>query len=315
MSIELTPLAGTNPLGFLAALGTLGALERAAPCRPRLRWPESVVPRAVLDGYEDLDEVISILDQDRQSWATSIVINSGPSWIAPDDIKPQPAQLGEWARLVRARTSMSDRRDADLLGVLLAEGATAGKGDCKPTHLHFTAGQQKFLVMIRQLADKVGPAQIEEALRGPWRYESPLPVLGWDARGERIFALRGTDPSKEKRLGVPGADWLAFLGLLFLPVVNQEGALRTTCCAKSWKTGHFRWPLWSVPLPANVTRSLLGFAGLANESPARRRARGVYRVLEAPIHRSDQGGYGSIGAATDADAPQIGVSRHVLVSG
>src|SRR3546814_18343979 len=82
--------------------------------------------------------------------------------------------------------------------------------------------------MVRALQDGVDVDRLREGLIGPWRYDSTLPSLGWDARGERIHALRGFDPSKEKRSGIPGADWLALLGLRFLPVSVSRGQLRTT---------------------------------------------------------------------------------------
>jgi hypothetical protein len=68
-------------------------------------------------------------------------------------------------------------------------------------------------------------ADFEEALFGPWLYARALPVLQWDNSQTRDYALRASDPSKEKKLGVPGADWLAFRGLSFLvaPVRDRIG--------------------------------------------------------------------------------------------
>jgi hypothetical protein len=178
---------------------------------------------------------------------------------------------------------------------LVAEGAVARKGDSKPTAFHFTAGNQRFLVMIRDLCAGVGAERIAEALVGPWRYDSPLPVLGWDARGERIYALRGADPAKEKKLGVPGADWLAFLGLRFFPVAVDSGKLRTTGCGGRWKRETFTWPLWCVGLTSAVVGSLLADGNLTRLGVADRQQLGVSEVFQAPIRRSDQGGYGSFG--------------------
>ncbi len=138
---------------------------------------------------------------------------------------------------------------------------------------------------------------LTEALFGPWRYDSTLPSFGWDNRGERIYAVRATNPSKDKRLGVPGADWLAFLGLSYFPVWNQAGTLRTTACAADWKHGTFTWPLWSRPLAPPVIRSLLRDPSVGSATDDERRIRGITVALRAPIRRSDQGGYGSFGAA------------------
>jgi hypothetical protein len=292
----LDPLTGTNPLGFLAALGALDVATRAAAdgARPSLHWTEELVPRAVLTGSADIDELVSLVDDDRSRWQESALL-----MLPGEDVKPGGSELHKWADDIR-KAARKDRPSADLFCALLAEGAVAGNGLAKPTHLHFTAGQQRFLSMVRQLAAEVDRAAVTEALTGPWRYASPLPVLGWDSRGERIYALRGFDPAGEKRTGVPGADWLAFLGLTFFPVTAHDEALQTACCDGSWKRGTFTWPLWKVPLPASVIRSLLTDAKLAELTERERRARGVFRLLKAPIRRSEQGGYGSIGAAEPA---------------
>ncbi len=306
MTVELSALDGSNPVGFLAALGALVAVERQAPeVRPRLWWSDGVVPRARLDGPADLVTLVELLERDRRAWATSLILASGPDGEPMEDIKPDEAGIRSWAERIRIASTFSSRRDADHFVGLVAEFALAGKQDAKPSSLHFTAGQQKFLVMARELAEQVGEDAFSEALIGPWRYESSLPVLGWDARGERIYALRGTDPSKDKKTGVPGADWLAFVGLTFFPSTKNGGTgrdqLLTTGCRGSWKTGSFHWPLWSVPLSVAVVRSLVAYEGLLDEPAEKRALRGVFRVLEAPIRRSDQGGYGSFGPAGEPD--------------
>jgi len=306
--LELTPLVGTNPLAFLAALGALDVAARALPrCLPTLRWTDRLVPRAVLSGPDSIEHLVALADADRDRWAVSPVLTWGPDGVPLDDLKPTPTQLREWAEATRESLGRS-RADADLFSALVAEGAVAGKGDTKPTHLHFTAGQQRFLRGVRQLQNEVSAADLEEALRGPWRYSSELPVLRWDAKGERIYALRGTNPAKEKPTGVPGADWLGFLGLTFLPVVaTATGRLLTAGCAPRWKGGSFTWPLWSVPLGPEVVRSLLGDSSLAFRRPAERAALGVLRVLRAPIRRADTGGYGSFGPAEEIlDGKRVG---------
>src|SRR3546814_6405263 len=105
----------------------------------------------------------------------------------------------------------------------------------------------------------------------------------------------GFDPSKEERSGIPGADWLALLGLRFLPVSVSRGQLRTTGCSGSWKNGSFSWPLWTVPLTPGVVSALVADVGLQRMSKAERAALGVHHLLRSPIRRSDQGGYGSFG--------------------
>ncbi|MGH3833914.1 MAG: type I-G CRISPR-associated protein, Cas3-extension family [Pseudonocardiaceae bacterium] len=216
--MELPALDGTNPLGFLAALGVLDVLHRAG-LEPTVRWTSDLVPVPVYRGVPDSDELVELIDADRARWRDSVVLR-GPENGQLDDVKPPPEVHHQWA--TEMMWTISDTRaDADLFCALLSEGAVDGKGNGKPTHLHFTAGQQKFLVMVRELASRVDAERIREALFGPWREDSPLPTLSWNSQGERIYALRAINPSSEKRLGVPGADWLAFLGLVFFPTCAE----------------------------------------------------------------------------------------------
>ena len=303
--LMLPALEGSNPLGFLAALGVLDTVDRAGYA-VTLRWTDDLVPQAVLGGAGDLDEVIDVLDRDRSRWSSSLVL-AFPPGKPLSDAKPDAKLLTQW---FRAAADARDGSDADMLCAIVAEGAFDRSGKAKPTHLHFTAGQQQFLEMVRTLAAEVDAERLREAICGPWRHDSPMPSLSWDARGERVYAVRATNPSGEKRLGVPGADWLAFRGLICYPVTLDGRSLRTTGCDADWKRSAFRWPLWSVPASSRVIRSLVGDASLVSEeawgvrrrrtrpSPSDLAARGVISVLECPIRRSDQGGYGSFGGPT-----------------
>lgn len=309
--IELTGLDGTNPLGFLTALGVFDSVHRAGR-KPTLRWTDDLVPTPLISGAGDRDDLVTLLDEDRVRWVGSIVLH-GPQGTQLDDVKPIPEVLGQWLQDL-VDTLDDGRAECDLFSALLSEGGVDGNGKSKPTHLHFTAGQQKFLVMVRELAEKVDADRLSEALFGPWREDSSLPSLSWSSHGERVYALRATNPSTDKRLGVPGADWLALLGLVFFPTCvvshrNGDLTLMTTGCNRAWKRSALRWPLWSVPLGRDTAWSVVGARDVVGETLSQNageratvtellRARGVTRVLQAPIRRTDQGGYGSFGGAT-----------------
>lgn len=297
--LSLCALEGTNPLGFLAALGALDATARSGR-KATLRWTDDIVPQAMLAGVADSDDLLEVLDQDRLSWARSVVLRY-PETKPLADAKPDEHLLRGWfENAYQADHAM----DADMLCSIVAEGAFDRAQKAKPTHLHFTAGQQQFLEMVRTLATDVNKDMLKEAIYGPWKYKSPLPSLSWDARGERLYAVRATNPSGEKRLGVPGADWLAFRGLIFYPVSSVDGSLRTTACDREWKHSAFRWPLWSAAASRDVVRSLVADRSLVaeqrlgrprNPQPRDLTARGIIRLLESPIRRNDNGGYGSFG--------------------
>lgn len=292
--LRLQPMNGRNPLGFLAALGVLDVLTRHHPDRrPTLVWGSGLRSVPEITGAGEIDELISLILADRDTWKRSVVLG-GPNGEQPADIKPDPADVRPW---FEAAERSAHPGDLPLLHALISEGALAGKGDSKPTHLHFTAGQQKFLDMCRQLRDGVTAEHLVEALIGPWTRSSPLPVLGWDNdAGERLHALSRKSPSSVKKTGVPGAEWLAFLGLRFFPVVTTSGGeLLTTGCAAAWKTGgSLTWPIWDEPLTAVEVEVLLAL-DWERISPDQCRERRVTTVCRAPIRRADQGGYGSFG--------------------
>jgi len=296
--IELKALRGRNPRGLFAALGALDVATRCLPGeeeRPTLRWSESIEPSAILTGPRDLDHLIALCDRDRARWMDSPIFEWRPDGKPLEDLKPRAeTELPEW---ISAVMSVDDRADVDLLSGLVSEGAKAKNGDAKPTHFHFTAGNQKFLRMVRRMRSEIGPEDLREALEGQWRYESELSSLGWDSSGEKLHAYRANAPTKETApSGVPGADWLGFLGLRFFPVVTVREQAVTTGCERSWKRGAFIWPLWNVGLTADVVRTLLGRGDLAEMSSHDRLALGVHQLLRSPIRRTDQGGYGSFGA-------------------
>jgi hypothetical protein len=299
--ITLTGLDGKNPLAFLAALGALEALAehaREGDPPPRLRWLPGTW-RPVLSTALDREGVLAVLAEDLATFGAEPALarlryGKGGGGSEAHDLKPPPRFFAAYLRgLVEAEAP----RSLAFAAAFATDVAVDGNGNAKPTALHFTAGQQELLTMVDELIAGVTPADLEEALFGPWRYERSLPVLGWDNAQARDYALRASDPSKDKKLGVPGADWLAFRGLPFLRVAPVGDRVETTGCQGGWKTGTFRWPLWTTAIPRAVVGSLLVSPELFAMSPQALEARGITVVFEAAIRRSDQGGYGSFAPA------------------
>jgi len=302
-SNTLQGLDGSNPLGFLAGLGALNALtERLAPAgTPRLSW-RSGDWRAILEvpGEASNDSLLEVLREDLETWRQDPCLdlryhkpkNAGkvgsPAW----DLKPPEGKYRQYLLGLLADSSPRNRRVLDFAAAFATETARDNNGNTKPTALHFTAGQQEFLRMVADLVATVSKEDLREALFGPWRYDQERPVLGWDCTAARDYALRATDPSKDKRPGVPGADWLAFRGLSFIRVAPRGSQVLTTGCSGGWKTGRFRWPLWRAPLDRDTIQAVVQMP-LTNIAEYARRLRGISAVFESAIRRSDQGGYGS----------------------
>lgn len=293
-SLTLTGLDGTNPLGFLAALGAL--LGSSDGRTTSLRWEFQGTWFPVLEGcFADLDALVERLDRDRMECEKDPAL--ALTYSGKRDLKPRPDVFRRYLEELVSDATSKNRRSVDWAAAFATDVAVDNNGNTKPTALHFTAGQQQFLQMVRELVGKVTTADLREALEGPWTYSKPLPVMGWDSTSTRDYALRASDPSQDKKLGVPGADWLAVRGLAMFPVAPRGARVLTTCCTGGWKDGKFTWPLWTVPLSAPVIRTLL-CQEVGSMAPAERQARGISIVLTSGIRRSDQGGYGSFQPAT-----------------
>lgn len=311
MGLVLTGLDGKNPLAFLAALGVLNVVtERSSSTIAKLAWNNVGTFRPVLVDGPDRATLLEWLIEDVTAFASEPALDlhypKASSGALAHDLKPPPDELAKYLNRIATSRSMA------FAASFFTDVVRDGSGNTKPTALHFTAGQQEFLAMVSALREGVTRDDFEEALFGPWRYARALPVLQWDNSQTRDYALRASDPSKDKKLGVPGADWLAFRALPFFsttPIRRKgEPSLATTGCSGGWKNGTFRWPMWTAPLSARVVRSLLTSEELYTLNRANLEQRGVSMVFESAITRSDQGGYGSFSPAGIA-TPQEKLKR------
>lgn len=301
--IELRPLDGGNPLGFLAALGTLVVADRMlGPTRARLSWVDEVRPYPLLD-VESVDQLVEAVMADRDAWVGVPGLDFPPPPAPPwDEVKVAPADVRRWLQACHEYEAHDGGRSLGLASALVAEGSLAeNKEEAKPSDLHFTTGQQKFLAMARRLRDGLTGGHVREAVVGPWRYKSHLKSFKWDVTDDRVYALAATNPATDAKLTVPGAEWLALMGLSLLGVTARRGAgsdrTLTPGTSGSWKSGSFTWALWAAPLGVDTVRSVLTvpeLTGIDGPAPALDvQARGLLRVYRSVITRSNQGGYGS----------------------
>ena len=294
---HLTGLEGTNPLGFLAALGVQVASESE---RPRLWWSDDVTPHALVDGNFAIGR---IADQARKLLAQW---KGSPAMMPRHDdgtLMPKGDELKLTRDDIRAYVGQARKHEpgSALTTALVAEGSLDNKGVAKPSDLYFTAGQQKFLDMARKILNGASREDLIMGLEGPWNYASTLPSLMWDVSDDRVYALSAGNPSDERKLTNPGPEALAILGLSLYPVFAGRDRTLTQGCSGSWKSGCFSWPLWRKPASPDSVKSLLAHAYASDRRPAATerhrwfRAWGIAQVLRSPIRRSAQGGYGTFG--------------------
>lgn len=293
--IVLTGLDGTNPLGFLAAVGVL----ELASWRPRgdlqLSWRDAT---PVITGCER-DQLLPHLLLCTERWPEHALarfaysddaIVSPASKGAERDVKAPPVLARQAFERWVAMASRDERWWLDGCCALFTDTVADGSGGkAKPSALHFTSGQQRFLDIADELALGVQAERLENALFGPWAYTPDLRNLSWDATQSRDYALRANDPSTEKRPGVPGAHWLAFCGLAAFPVAARGFRLATTAVHRDDRDEVFVWPLWTPPLGRVGVRSLLQRGDLRKMSGRKLAALGLHRVNAARIARVNKG--------------------------
>ena len=297
---RLAGLEGTNPLGFLAALGVQVAFADEDE-QPRLWWSDDLTPRAAVDeGFtveRIVDQALSIVARWEKSPAVNPRRPDGSVMPKGEELKLGPSDIRNCLRSSPAHHGNDDSSGA-LMSALLAEGSLDKQGVAKPSDLYFTAGQQKFLDTTRKILRGATREDMVGGLAGPWSYASELPSLGWDVVDDRVYALRANNPGPEKKRTNPGPEALAVLGLSLHPVFAGRERTLTQGCSGSWKAGHYSWPLWRRPASPRAVKSLLAHAHDHPDATDRRiwfRSWGIVQILRSPIRRSGQGGYGTFG--------------------
>ena len=287
---HLTGLEGTNPLGFLAALGVQVAFA-AKSTQPKLWWSDDVIPHAVTDYTVDciVEQVMDVLPSWKESPAINPTLRDNSPMPKGDELKISSDNIRRYLDQARQGQIAGD------LGLsLVAEGSVDKQGVAKPSDLYFTAGQQKFLASIRQIMGGVSDTDVRSGLLGSWKYSSNLPSLGWDVTDDRTYALSSCNPSSEKKLTNPGPEALAILGLSTHNVFARSSRTMTLGCSGTWKKSKYTWPIWNRPASPYSVKSLLAHARIGDERRHRWFASwSIHMILQSTIRRSAQGGYGT----------------------
>lgn len=289
-------------------------------------------------GKREFGEIISLVDQgcpdeEAQKRLISKITRGGVRKIDADELVTliisgkldqngavQLVQLSSNVRIQNAPVSNSERdsieasiissivsdqgfgsEDAKEICSLAFRGKLAQRDVAKPSDFYFTAGQQLFLKMAREILGKTTQEDVIKGLHGPWEYKSRIPSLMWDVSDDRTHAHSAVAPGDNKKLTNPGPEALAILGLSRYPVFSSGKRLLTQGCSGQGRNHYFSWPLWRRPASANAVKSLLAHA-YVSDRPLNTLIRhrwlhswGITDILKSPIRRSAQGGYGTFG--------------------
>jgi hypothetical protein len=289
--IQLVGVDGSNPLGFLAALGLLRVVPGA-----KLGFLEDGSFRAFVEGFEKSESDLAMLiasDAEtaanasapwRFTYTKAATKKQGPQEVA--DLKSPP---GDFKKFLATCIEAWLTGNAEAAGYAAAYGtdiAVDGKGNTKPTAFHFTAANQTFLGAVEGIRASVTPEWVEKSLfKG--HGERSGSNLRWDPGAERNWALMASNPSGDgTRVDAP-LEWLAFRGLPLLPSFPRGLRIITTAVLGRGDDMTFTWPLWSAPASQHTVRSVLqlSWSGNVRDSVGR----GVFAVCSSSIRRTSQG--------------------------
>lgn len=287
----LPGLDGTNPLGFLAALGVLRVLSFHQE-DVKLSWKMSAgawrpvvlrAPRSLSQLGTDLHEKIRRLDQS--------------AWFIDKELPFRANKLREHAQNTVDNSCWSSRVTLDTLSAFGAECFREQKIVKKEVVEIFedTAfrlvrsgdNQHKGLLEYAAftLAD-CGPEQIQRCLTSDWHYRDEKKSFRWDPAEDRGYAYQWGDPGDDGALTERGANCLALFGMTLFPVIPSRRAAETTGFGlKEAKKSSFTWPIWNYPLNVSVVASMLALDELQRPYPDRLK---LMSMGFAAVYRSDR---------------------------
>ena len=307
----LNGLDGGNPLGFLAAVGTLLILgdRRACPDNTaRLGWkdtPEGWRPVLLGCGTDEGD--ICAVAYRMLTDISDVVLDVG-SYTEYNKTKKKDEVVNKFPfgadRFAAVLDDSSDggpehRRNADLLagfGTEVHPDRQSGDFQCTGFKMVRSgdSNRQGMLHYIKMIRQRVDDQAIKRALFERWDYGDDGYSLRWDPIENQAYALRWRDPGKSTPADGPGtmiaANCLAFEALRLLPCVPVGTEAHTTGFQEVGRRRRFVWPIWTPCVNAETLRSMLSLRGL-HQIPLDRTAldaRGIREVYGAWVIRPNQ---------------------------
>lgn len=330
-TLRLPGLKGSEPIGFLAAVGLLRVLsDRPSFGTAKLGWSDDSAWTAILhtenpcDAASVIENVLS--HQVNRSSAPEFNGRGASSdsndnqmwcWLSPcvmDDVKISLELYRQLLYITRSGTRWDQREPADFYSGLGSELISLGNKDAvKPSALHMTSGNQAFLETARELACSLDPsaplhpkaaapprdsfresvfAQTDEGEIG-WRAADEFSAMGFDPTREAVYALTATAPTSAGPRSTRAAVWLAIEALPLFPVLPVRQSLHTR--AFNPRATKFRWPIWDGALSTPAIRTALGVPELFDDeaSPGALQRLAIRAVMESERVTIGQG-YGQL---------------------
>jgi len=273
----LKGIDGANPLGFLAAVGTV-TIAKQFSNEISMSWRREFGSwRPILVG--DLNNETSFSD----NLAKALSEASEDAFEAE---KKLPFSAKEFAKLLKEaseKATPDNRRTVDFFSAFGSE-VCIDKENFQDTLFRMVrsgdAAGQGFLFYARSIRDSTNAVEIYHTLFEPWEYKDKGYSLRWDPNEDQRYALRWDDPSKNKDPTINSANALAIEALPLFPTLPTAGRLATTAFFSYRGRDFFTWPIWNETISVEVIRSLLSLKDLHVEIPPRKQllARGIVEI-------------------------------------
>ena len=293
VAVPLPGLIGSNPLAFLAALGTLRTLDRAAANPDRPDWLTAGVR---LSWATDADGGSAVLHLARNPGPDELAAELA-NWVSVDSaghpghaiasaLATDRLGFSEVLRTIVGGIHPDRREQMDWLAALAVETAPEATSQLLMVRRDYLAGNLRSVIA---LADA---SHIRRTLFEVWDYGDPLEnrSLHWEPGEDRRHAYQwhqpNGDPTRRTRGGMLGANRLAVEAWPLFVSVASGGEVRTRGFTGTRVASTFwTWPTWAVPSGPDIIASLLGM-GLTSTprrpvDQAGLRARGVLSVYRA----------------------------------
>lgn len=309
--IMLTGLDGSNPLGFMAALGTLEVLTDAG-LDARLSWRNEGGWHPVLHGAGDRFNALALRILD-DAHGPLVEATLGFRYVKMEKKGAKPfAGLAAPANVLRAwlrrRLAADDWKVADYGGALMCQTALqpmdtkkiAGPDELETagiefdetvsaaervhmTPFDFTSRNAQFLDQLRYIrADLTLDGLRAELVEGRGR-RTPR-IMRWDPLVNLPGALSQKAPEPRS-----ASEWLMFRAVsLFLLTRGRRTAQMPGFTGRR-KSGEFSWVLWDGKLNRAVVKSILAFPALYDGTRGEGRARGVVAAFRVGMIKGADG--------------------------
>lgn len=299
----LRGIDGSNPLGFLAAVGTLRVATCASPSSNwHLQWQVcdgTWTPTLLGNDPFSEDDLIDLLMPPLKRGTDQ------PALTFAENLNVSCERFRAVTERAQAAATLTDRDEADFVAAFGCESLPISGRDptIQDTALRTMsgAGHQHFLGSMLELIQTTGPDHLRASLFLPWRYSDDRPNLRWDPVDDRRYALRWNEPSGDPVRTMRGANRLAVEALPLFPTAAGERRLQTTGFSQRRGEGVlFTWPIWNLPLNIDTVRSVLSLPELQEPRPNRDElsAMGIAEVYRSERITRDK--YRNFTAATPA---------------